>query len=79
MITETAGARNAVFIDAACLALITLLSALPYITRIGFYSDDWFIVASFHDGRLGLPALLADFPSQPLQGLCLASLFKPSA
>ena len=78
MITETAGARKAVFIDAACLALITLLSALPYITKIGFYSDDWFIVASFHDGRLGLPALLADFPSRPLQGLYLASLFKLS-
>jgi len=51
VITETAGGRKSVVIDAACLALITLLSALPHITRIGFYSDDWLIVARFHDGR----------------------------
>src|SRR5512138_1526051 len=32
--------RRDLWKDALCLVLVTLVSALPYIGRIGFYSDD---------------------------------------
>ena len=66
--------------DAACLFLITVLTAVPYLSRLGFYSDDWLILANFHfdtlHHRFGLSSALSGFEARPLQGLYLALLYK---
>jgi hypothetical protein len=66
-------------VDSICLTGITIASALPYLPRLGFYSDDWGLLVAFqsaaHHGELGA-SLLHDFPGRPVQGLYLASLFE---
>jgi len=43
-------ARPSRIADSLFLFLIVLLSAAPYLSRIGFYSDDWyFFLARFHN------------------------------
>lgn len=72
--------RRAIRLDALCVALIALLSAVPYVGGLGFYSDDWGILAGFHSeaqaGRSGLAAVLNGFGPRPVQGLYLALQFK---
>ncbi|HWC56093.1 MAG TPA: hypothetical protein VG434_03895 [Sphingomicrobium sp.] len=64
-------------IDAICLGVITILSALPYVPRLGFYSDDWAILAGFvAEPHPSLLALIAEnFASRPVQGIYLKFLF----
>jgi hypothetical protein len=65
--------------DAACLALITLVTALPYVTKLGFYSDDWYVLWSFHSDalqhRFGILSALHYDEARPVQGLYLALLY----
>jgi hypothetical protein len=61
-------------IDALCLVLITFLSAAPYVSRLGFYSDDWAILADFHFKGVG--SSLQTFAARPMQGLYLGALYK---
>ena len=63
-------------VDALCLAAITLLSALPYLPRLGFYTDDWGLLADFSTNWRGLSGAIINFPDRPVQGLYLASLFE---
>ncbi|MEO8453666.1 MAG: hypothetical protein ABI454_00765 [Sphingomicrobium sp.] len=60
--------------------LITVMTALPYVGRLGFYSDDWYILASFHADTLqhnfGIHSVLRDFAARPVQGFYLALLYK---
>lgn len=70
--------NSAVLIDALSLVAITLLSAMPYVGRVGFYSDDWSLLAGF-SARANLPLVqLASegFPGRPVQALLSALLFK---
>lgn len=66
-------------IDLLCLAGITVASALPYLPRLGFYSDDWGLLVTFQSAtRHGALAasVIHDFAARPVQGLYLASLFQ---
>lgn len=59
-----------------CLALIMLVSALPYFRGLGFYSDDWGLLAEFVQGRTNLHEVLKTYPGRPLQGAYLLFQFK---
>jgi hypothetical protein len=69
--------RSPVALDILALAVVTLLSALPYLRHLGFYSDDWGLLADFtahrHDS---LAALAWGFRDRPVQGVYLAGLFR---
>lgn len=60
--------------DSAFIALITLLSALPFVGRFGFYSDDWGILAAF--ALNPHQSLLEGFAGRPVQALYSALLFR---
>lgn len=67
--------RTASAIDAACAALVTLVSALPYVSHLGFYSDDWGLLAGF--STPGPHSIEGDgFPGRPIQGIYLTLLFR---
>jgi hypothetical protein len=75
----TPATGTAVMADAACLALITIFSALPYVAQLGFYSDDWSIVSGFHfaaDEGTRLEYLLKTFAARPVHGAYAALLFE---
>jgi hypothetical protein len=65
--------------DALCVILITLITALPYVARVGFYSDDWYVLWTFHadtvQHNFGIHSALRDRYDRPLQGLYLALLY----
>jgi hypothetical protein len=63
-------------VDAACLALVTILSALPYLFHLGFYSDDWGLLALFSERSTSVATLIQDFVERPIQGVYLLLLFK---
>ena len=73
-------ARRAVSADVLALLLIACLSAAPYVTRLGLYSDDWMVLSAFHfdslAGKFGVESVLRDFSARPLQGFYLAGLYK---
>ena len=66
--------------DALCLVLITLLSAMPYVAKLGFYSDDWYVLYSFHAETVrhsfGIQSALHYDEARPVQGLYLALLYQ---
>ncbi len=70
--------RNGAAVDAAFAAILTFISAIPYLPALGFYSDDWALLAGFASGRGG--SLLAwdrvTFPGRPIQGLYLTLLYR---
>jgi hypothetical protein len=72
--------RHSIAIDAACLCLIGLLTAAPYILRLGYYGDDWGILAAFKledaAGSLDPVSAAEAFGPRPVQGFILAMLFK---
>src|SRR5687768_6981437 len=68
--------RPSIAADALCLAAITVLSALPYLPHLGFYTDDWGLLADFSNNWGGLSGAISDFPDRPVQGFYLAALFK---
>lgn len=65
--------------DALCLALIAAVLAAPFVSKLGFYSDDWLLLAEFQSdlarGEFGLHSVWKGFEPRPLQGLYLALLF----
>lgn len=66
-------------IDTICLVAITIASAMPYLPRLGFYSDDWGYLASFtlalhHNSLFSSAASI--FAGRPVQGFYLALLFQ---
>jgi hypothetical protein len=69
-------------LDAACLAAIVVLSAGPYITGLGFYSDDWAFLAGFAQtvGKAPFDFIAAGldhpFEARPGHGVYLALLFR---
>ncbi len=74
-------ARRAMSADVLALLLITCLSAAPYVTRLGLYSDDWSLLSAFYfdslAGKFGAePEMTWDFSARPLQGFYLAGLYK---
>ena len=68
--------QESIGVDAACLALITVLSALPYLSYLGFYSDDSGLLALFSERGTSFAALARDFVERPVQGAYLLLLFK---
>ncbi|GAA4741487.1 hypothetical protein GCM10023264_03160 [Sphingomonas daechungensis] len=68
--------RKAVGIDTACILLLVLISAAPYVASVGFYSDDWGLVGEFLKGRTSFADLLGDYPGRPVQGAYILLLFK---
>ncbi len=68
--------RRSIAADALCLAVITVLSALPYLPHLGFYTDDWGLLAHFSTNWSGLSGAISDFPDRPVQGVYLAALFQ---
>ena len=62
---------RAISTDAASLATITILSAIPYVARLGFYSDDWGILSDFSAN--GLAGFLSAFPGRPVQAVYSAA------
>jgi len=65
-------------VDAALAAALTFISAAPYLSALGFYSDDWALLAGFASGRS--ESLLTwdsvTFPGRPVQGFYLTLLFR---
>jgi hypothetical protein len=74
-----AEARTDRALDAIALAVAVALSAIPYLGRLGFYSDDWALLAGFEAtaraGHSVLASGLTDYGVRPMQGLYLALLF----
>lgn len=67
-------------LDAATLILVVALSALPYVGGLGFYSDDWSLLASFEaaarSGHSVIASTLPDYGVRPVQGIYLALLYE---
>lgn len=72
--------RNPALADALFLAAAVALSCVLYLGRLGFYSDDWFLVASFGvPANLSISQQLASIdalPARPLQNLELVLLHR---
>jgi hypothetical protein len=50
---------------------------VPYLPRLGFYSDDWGLLAGFNAKQgQSLASLVGGFAGRPVQGVYLALLFK---
>jgi hypothetical protein len=71
--TSIPGRNRSAGIDALWLAAIALLSVIPYVTGLGFYSDDWGLLPIFQSGAVHA---LSGFQARPVQGLYLLLLFK---
>jgi len=65
-------------VDALTLAVIVALSALPYIGHLGFYSDDWDLIAGFEaaarSGHSVIATTLPRYDVRPVQAIYLALL-----
>jgi len=72
--------RDGRILDAGVLVAVVALSALPYVTRLGFYSDDWNLLAGFESaarsGQSVIAATLPDYGVRPVQGIYLAALYE---
>lgn len=66
-------------IDCACVSLFVVLLAAPFLTSLGFYSDDWWIFHQFQNAlanhSFGLETTYRGFEARPLQGMYLAALY----
>lgn len=69
------------WLDSATIVVVILLSALPYLRGLGFYSDDWHILSLFDEARGAgwrrtfEVATTAGFAARPGHGLYAALLF----
>ena len=65
--------------DALSLFIVIVLSAVPYVGQLGFYSDDWSRIAAFEaaagSGHSAIMATLPDFEVRPVQGIYLGLLY----
>ncbi len=74
--------RRSALADCLFLSLILSVSALPYLGRLGFYSDDWILLAQFVHSRdqslLGLftEAYGGNEASRPVYVLLLSTLYR---
>lgn len=69
--------QRSLALDCLSIALISGLSAEPYLPRLGFYSDDWDLLAGFSVQRGSLAQVIAAaFPARPVQGFYLDLLFR---
>jgi len=76
-LSESGRVRTAAAIDASCAAAITFISAVPYLSHLGFYSDDWGLLARFSaSSSQSFAALVSDYPARPIQGIYLTLLFR---
>ena len=70
---------RAIAADALTLAAIVMISAVPYLFDLGFYSDDWTLISRFDEAaRQGASlsgAVFELFDARPIQGLYAAMLF----
>lgn len=77
--SHSAEGKRAAARDSLSLLAITFLSAAPYLSRLGFYSDDWDILAKLQhahaQGRWPIAEILQISPARPLHGLYAALLF----
>ena len=75
---EAAGPRAELH-DSLFLAVIILLSCLPYLRGLGLYSDDWALLAWLHNSDGTYSGLLASvmhvLEPRPVQGHILAGLY----
>ena len=71
--------QQLIWTDALVLVLIALLTALPYVARLGFYSDDWYVLWTFHADTIqhnfGIHSALRARYDRPLQGFYLGLLY----
>jgi hypothetical protein len=81
-IGESAGSTfdtRAALHDSLLLAVIVVLSCLPYTGGLGLYSDDWGFLASLHgtDGTYAdlLASVMGPLGARPVQGHVLAVLY----
>ena len=72
--------RQATVLDTLALIAVTLLSAAPYVARLGFYSDDWDILGRFDaaaaQGRWPIAAIQQVSAARPVGGLYAAALYE---
>lgn len=72
-------ADRALAADALTVAAIVMISAVPYLFDLGFYSDDWTIISRFdaaaRQGGYHLGPVLELFDARPIQGLYAGMLF----
>jgi hypothetical protein len=77
---DGAGGRREAVADSAFLVIVVASSAIPYISGLGFYSDDWPFLAAMTSAEKrsvwGIAhALQPDLRMRPVQVLTLALLF----
>jgi hypothetical protein len=67
-------------VNAVVLAVIVLLSAVPYVGSLGFYSDDWALLSGFEavaaTGGSAIAHGFQAFDARPVHGAYLAMLFE---
>jgi hypothetical protein len=69
--------RTAIAVDAICAAAITIISALPYLSHLGFYADDWSFLVRASSGAQSFVELVGEgFPARPFQGIYSLLLFR---
>jgi hypothetical protein len=78
-VTGTPGQRAALA-DSSFLAIVVLLSAVPYIGGLGVYSDDWSILANLaaadgSPGRMWQAMMEMGVSTRPVQGIVLIGLY----
>lgn len=73
--------RRQALVDGLVLVTLVVVSAWPYVGRLGFYSDDWAFVGAFsqspHQSLAALFRLMhEETPARPVQWIYLAALYK---
>ena len=78
---ETPGEQSGRILDPCVIAVLFLVSAIPYVGTIGFYSDDWSFLQHFADAGISrveelISLGVADpFRPRPGHGIYAAALF----
>lgn len=80
-VATDAQSRRAIRISLVFLCLIVIVSFISYQSRLGFYSDDWLLLALMHNSSdqsfAGLfHALYVKYPARPVQLVIFVSLYK---
>jgi hypothetical protein len=78
-VADTGSPRRAALYDCLFLTSAIAVSFAPYIGGLGLYSDDWWILASFHHSDRSYAGLFASImmavQTRPVQGHILAGLY----
>lgn len=72
------GLRTEALTDAFCVAAITFISSVPYLSHLGFYSDDWALLAglSTRDASVFSALVSNVLPARPIHDIYAALLFR---